>query len=278
MASVERMQANMDLVNKLKLERGFIIRLRKLFRSMIDEFAAGYAADGDIIQAQDFEPEFRALILEQYRRTSKVFKRGMRNRVGMKSMQVKSVGDDIDRNIRLFSHEQSTLSAKAISRTNQLKIEDAIKKSIASLMFDAVVDDQMIGAVISAPTSIAIAKEARRLLNIETTNRSNVIALTETQKIAERSKQIEIDVLKTDQEFIEATGGAEIIKDWVNVGDDKVRDTHVQAQFDNKNIPANDPFIVGGFQLMIPGDSSLGAPLDEIINCRCSSVYNVKGL
>lgn len=45
------------------------------------------------------------------------------------------------------------------------------------------------------------------------------------------------------------------------------RDTHIAA--DNIVVLADEPFVVGGYQLMHPGDRSLGAPAREIINCRC---------
>ena len=273
----QRQRANIDLVKKLKLERQFIIKLRKLFRAMTDEFAAEYANNGNILQAVEFESEFQALIVEQYRRAGKAFKRTTRDSIGSKSLEVKAASDDIDNRLREYTKRESNLAAAAISRTNQNKIENAIRKAMAILMFEETQGDDL-GFLITSPTTEAIAKEARRLLNIETTSRSDVIAVTETQKITEKAKEIEIDVLKSDQDFIGATGGAEIIKSWINVGDDKVRETHVQAQFDNIKIPANEAFSVGNYRLMIPGDASLGAPLEEIINCRCSAIYDVKGL
>ena len=33
------------------------------------------------------------------------------------------------------------------------------------------------------------------------------------------------------------------------------------------------PFIVGGSKLMFPGDNSLGAAANEIIQCRCTQYY-----
>lgn len=31
----------------------------------------------------------------------------------------------------------------------------------------------------------------------------------------------------------------------------------------------NEPFIINGYKMMFPLDDSMGAPIDEIINCRC---------
>jgi len=58
-------------------------------------------------------------------------------------------------------------------------------------------------------------------------------------------------------------------KEWIASFDDRTRDTHSAA--DGQIVNANDSFIVGGQQMMFPGDPSGGAA--ECINCRCSVAY-----
>lgn len=57
---------------------------------------------------------------------------------------------------------------------------------------------------------------------------------------------------------------------WLSQEDERVRPTHVVA--DGQTVPINQPFIVGGYQLLFPGDDSLGAPVNETILCRCVEV------
>ena len=57
---------------------------------------------------------------------------------------------------------------------------------------------------------------------------------------------------------------------WLSRRDDKVRDTHVEA--DGQIVPLDGIFTVGGAQMRFPGDDSLGAPPSEIVNCRCEAV------
>ena len=57
---------------------------------------------------------------------------------------------------------------------------------------------------------------------------------------------------------------------WANL-DSRVRETHADAHEQVK--PADEPFEVGDSELMFPGDDSLGADEGEIINCRCSVLY-----
>lgn len=54
-------------------------------------------------------------------------------------------------------------------------------------------------------------------------------------------------------------------KKWVAHHDKITRPTH--ANVDGAEVGVSEPFIVGGFSMMYPGDPS--APLDETANCRC---------
>lgn len=61
-------------------------------------------------------------------------------------------------------------------------------------------------------------------------------------------------------------------KTWRTIGDSKVRDTHQVVDGQTKGI--DEPFELPQGIVLHPGDGSLGAPYSEIINCRCTSVYN----
>lgn len=63
-------------------------------------------------------------------------------------------------------------------------------------------------------------------------------------------------------------------KEWRTSLDQKVRDTHKRAngqvrKFDN-------PFKVGTSKLMFPTDTSLNAPPEEIVNCRCIALAKLE--
>jgi hypothetical protein len=62
-------------------------------------------------------------------------------------------------------------------------------------------------------------------------------------------------------------------KVWDASGDARTRPTHAAA--DGQEMPIDQPFTVGGYQLMRPGDSSLGAPAGETIQCRCVVRYKM---
>jgi hypothetical protein len=60
-------------------------------------------------------------------------------------------------------------------------------------------------------------------------------------------------------------------KAWLSSHGPNVREAHAQAEEDYIDDPIgiDEPFVVMGEQLMFPGDDSLGASLENIINCMC---------
>jgi Phage Mu protein F like protein len=53
-------------------------------------------------------------------------------------------------------------------------------------------------------------------------------------------------------------------------GGKNIRSAHRSANGQRK--PMKEPFIISGHRLMYPGDSSMGAPADMIINCKCVEI------
>ena len=83
------------------------------------------------------------------------------------------------------------------------------------------------------------------------------------QKIASTSVNSGFEIAQ-----MEAYERAEIErKAWLSTRDSAVRDTHDEA--DGQEVALDEPFIVGGAELMHPGDPF--GPIDEIVRCRCTS-------
>jgi hypothetical protein len=57
----------------------------------------------------------------------------------------------------------------------------------------------------------------------------------------------------------------EVAKFWINTKDKRTRKTHLAMT--QERIGVNQPFIVGGVEMMYPGD--VDAPAAEVVNCRC---------
>lgn len=72
-------------------------------------------------------------------------------------------------------------------------------------------------------------------------------------------------------EFSEAIKAGKKRKQWVDVRDRKERKTH--REVGGMVIPIEDAFIVGNSLMLFPKDTSLGAEMKEIANCRCTVKY-----
>ncbi len=96
--------------------------------------------------------------------------------------------------------------------------------------------------------------------------RMRAIANLETEAAAE---EYQIEWVK--QKY----ANARIYKTWNSLMDGRERPTHHEAH--GQEVLVDQPFIVGGAMLKQPGDTSLGAPLSETINCRCFSSFSLVG-
>ena len=64
-------------------------------------------------------------------------------------------------------------------------------------------------------------------------------------------------------------------KRWIATHDSRTRDEHLEA--DGQIVENNKPFVVGGEELMFPGDNSLGASGWNLYDCRCTRVSEIIG-
>jgi hypothetical protein len=61
---------------------------------------------------------------------------------------------------------------------------------------------------------------------------------------------------------------------WGATGDRRTRDTHQEMNGQNRKFGT--PFVSpSGARLMYPGDTSLGAGPEEIVNCRCTKIFRI---
>lgn len=114
----------------------------------------------------------------------------------------------------------------------------------------------------------SIPKIANRLKLVSEKYLSNTIriARTETTRIENSARQ------SIGDEGVRL--GFKMWKRWVATGDARTRDEHLSA--DGQEVPNDEPFEIGGEQLMFPGDESLGASPENTINCRCTMVPFIK--
>jgi len=99
-------------------------------------------------------------------------------------------------------------------------------------------------------------------------NRSTVVARTETLAALNRGRADAFDAVA--QELTEAPEPGEepvrFERQWLSTLDTRTRASHRTA--DGQRVGLNEPFNVGGFPLMQPGDPA--GPPQETIQCRCT--------
>lgn len=106
--------------------------------------------------------------------------------------------------------------------------------------------------------------------------RGTSISITESNKAVNKAEHASI-LQSIDEGFLKED---QVTKWWDDTRDIKTRKTHVELgkKYNRKNaIPFNTPFVSDSkkFQMMYPTDVSLGAPIREIIGCRCKAVYRI---
>lgn len=101
-------------------------------------------------------------------------------------------------------------------------------------------------------------------------NRAVVVARTESMGARNAGRQ---DAFRAMAEEADE----ELEKIWLATSDSRTRRTHGKGYFvgeefvagaDGQRVPLDQPFSVGGFSLMFPGDPS--GPPQEVIQCRCT--------
>jgi hypothetical protein len=260
-----------DLAKKLLLEKKLDKEMRAFFSRISKAASSEYRATGNIINASDFQLELKELLAKHYRRVFREFS-GSADDIA-KSLFARELKQDasqevINSNRDEYIEQHSSEQSQIITETNQREIDAAF--AAASVAALASVQQRIeAGEAGATVDNSEVARQAQASVKSRGDGRSSGIALTETQAPAEKSKEIEAAALATA--LFLAGEPVNIKKVWVTVGDSRVRASHVQADGQVQN--SGDPFIVQGQRLMQPGDTSLGATADNIINCRCSAQY-----
>lgn len=111
-------------------------------------------------------------------------------------------------------------------------------------------------------------KELARMIRADARSRelrANTIARTEATNAMSKAQILALE-----------SSGLNWEKSWHAIRDDRTRDAHFITD-PNLWIPIKDNFIIGGYQLSYPGDSTQGAVLGQIINCRCRLAFRLSG-
>jgi hypothetical protein len=258
-------EARRDLREKIRLERLLFDELRLFNRALVRQTIREYKEAGRAFNAATMQPELTAMLERHYERVGDEFDSQITDQlpddIAATSAEVAAITLALDTFFSSRAPEQSTI----ITETNQRDIDDSIDQSIMISQEEP-------------QTRIELAIIAGALLSRKLSGRIGGITSLETQAAAETAKATEAQVLTFQPPSV--TGGTPtdvpVAREWVTVGDESVRPAHVGA--DAQTVGMNEPFTVGGQLLRWPGDTSLGATVDNVINCRCSSVVDAQNV
>ncbi len=146
---------------------------------------------------------------------------------------------------------------------------EALTRDLRDRRFDPLVDR------VVNEDALLTADQIERMVERYRTNmlamRADTIARTEILGVVNDANYEAL------QQTIDQTGidPKLVVRTWNATQDARTRDTH--AEMDGQERGLDEPFdSTSGAQLMYPGDDSLGAPAEEIINCRCVVTTEIK--
>lgn len=190
----------------------------------------------------------RSVALDIVGRINPVSKRREGGIIGLYAEQVRYVDNA---RADLINLNENYFTRKARDRRFDKVVAKAIK------------DDK---ALPSAQVDAIVARYSDRLLKVRGDNIGRTEALTAIATGEETARQQAIDDGVIDIEFS--------YKEWSATGDSRTRSDHMEM--DGQRVGIDEPFeSPSGAMLMHPGDSSMGAPASETINCRCRAVTHI---
>lgn len=262
-------KANNDLDQKLSLERRLKRKLTRYHNSVVNQMVAEFQSNGNQINMALFDEELQGILNDHYAEVSSRF-RG-------------TVADELPDDVEITDQEKAAIAAAlaAFFFRRAAEMSEKINRTTQSdigIAFQQAQEDELAREETGQGLKITIAVLAGAIMRARLKNRVDSIAVTETQMASETTKATEAEILTgIDPAILAATPvKTSATKEWVTVGDSRVRDEHRAA--DGQIQRVGDPYNVGFELLMRPGDTSLGASLGNVINCRCSSIDNVSSI
>jgi hypothetical protein len=146
--------------------------------------------------------------------------------------------------------------AASLASTRNLLVR--MPDEVYHLIFATLSDSQNAGLSVQA-TAAKVDKVLSVTDSERWPNRARVIAQTELLRASN------IGTLAAGFEM-QNRAGTPMVKEWVAADDERTRIEHREA--DGQQRLLGDPFNVGGYPMMAPGD--VLAPPELVINCRCS--------
>jgi hypothetical protein len=269
-------RAKRNLTLKLALEKTFSRDLASYFNEIKTDVVSFYTATGLLINADVYQKQTETLLERHYKRVIRNFinegKYSYRKSLEAKGIEYKQEQEEEDEKIKATSVLIALAFVENIVQQRALQLIETTNDNIKNTVSKATKKAKESGTKVHDEINKGLGRAFRA--------RYATIALTETQFIAERSKYIEAAVISRNGDVDPSSindgvvvGNLGVKKEWVTILDEVTRWAHAMADGQKQNM--NDPFLVNSEYLMFPGDTSMGASLENLMNCRCSCLYGV---
>lgn len=180
--------------------------------------------------------------------------------------EVRGLGSDLELVARIGWSEvtgEVTFSSTRFAVMQALATSQNLMRNIPNEVHDLIVAEIMDG-LSAGETAEQIAARVQRFLSVDENDhwrgRAQIIATTEVTRAA-NSGAFAAAMAVTES----LPAGTVIMKRWNDSDDERVRITHQDV--DEEERPLMQPFNVGGFFMLFPGDPT--GPPQEVISCRC---------
>lgn len=264
-----------QLAKKMRLEANLQPKLTSFFRDINRTVKAVIKSTGQIASLKEFKQDLVELLSIHYDRTSKAFQgdvapsltKDLNTHYQIKQNEAERLIEESDEII-----DEALLSIIALRAATQTDfILDTVEKELQTASEKATIDAAMDGATLTRNQRANIVADD---FSGRIPGKVENIATYETNAMAEETKLVEAQTIVDSSVIVSGiVASIAMRKTWNAILDSKTRDSHVLADLQNKSVI--EPFIVQGQRLRVPGDTSLGATLDNVIGCRCSASYGL---
>lgn len=271
------MSAASDLRKRIVFERRLAKQLRSLDQDIVQSFTKALArGDRGIDVDRVAEEQLTEILKSSYRDSGNSFSKQLSKKLPKNVATTAAEREAITSNLSRFYADRAPQQARHILTTTKKNMLQAIQLA----------EEEAV--LLNITSQRDKARLAGNILDRKLLGREGGIATLETLAPTEAAKLTEFQVLSGASDFdLSINGGApdlETTKTWETMGDERVRpagDPNVQFDHitaDEQTVSGGKPFLVSGQNLNYPGDTSLGASMGNVANCRCTVRFDVAEL
>lgn len=271
MAETRRQREKRLTRERMRLEAQMRKEIQREMNRVVRQYRRDVRATGSESPEllNEHRDRIRQLLIDSYGRTRRRFKGSVTASLQVNPDNLQAFEDLVDTAFDQWKRKTSFTVSGQITATTRKNLVTSVNLARAARQLGL---PPMTNAELAANSSEVL----RRIL----TNRAKQIAVSETTNGIETANRAEAEAAAGQVPDIGRGLGlqpavppepAQVMKEWVMMEDELVRPAHVEAH--GQRVALSEAFIVGGESLQYPRDTSMGASLGMIINCRCRSRY-----